>query len=148
MEYEKIKELINVMDNSKLNSLEIEFPDGIKISMEKYDSVSNNTNKVQSQNEVQTEIINTNLVPNKETENSNIVKSPMVGTFYLKSAPNAEPFVELGQNVNKGDILCIVEAMKLMNEIESEYAGKISKIYVKDGECVEYGQPLFEIINN
>ena len=105
MEYEKIKELINIMDNSKLNSLDIEFPDGVKISMEKYESVSNNTNKIQSQNEVQTEIINTNSVSNKETENCNIVKSPMVGTFYLKSAPNAEPFVELGQNVNKGEIL-------------------------------------------
>lgn len=144
MEYEKIKELINAMDNSKLNSLDIEFPDGIKISMEKYETSNNNSNDSKDEKGIQTEIIN---LP-KETEEikGNIVKSPMVGTFYLKSAPNANQYVEMGQNVKKGDVLCIVEAMKLMNEIESEYDGKVEEIYVKDGECVEYGQPLFRII--
>ena len=81
----------------------------------------------------------------KKEEKGNIVKSPMVGTFYLKSSPTAEPYVEIGKEVKKGDVLCIVEAMKLMNEIESEYTGKVTEILVKDGETVEYGTPLFRI---
>ena len=73
----------------------------------------------------------------------NIVKSPMVGTFYLKPSPTSDPYVEIGKTVRKNDTLCIIEAMKLMNEIESEYEGKITEIYVKDGEPVEYGTELF-----
>ena len=76
----------------------------------------------------------------------NIVKSPMVGTFYLKPSPTSESYVEVGKNVKKGDTLCIIEAMKLMNEIESEYEGKIVEILVKDGETVDYGKPLFRIV--
>ena len=82
----------------------------------------------------------------KKVEEGKIVKSPMVGTFYLKPSPNAEDFVRVGTKVNKGTILCIIEAMKLMNEIESEYDGEIAEILVKDGEAVEYGKPLFRIV--
>ena len=89
------------------------------------------------------EVKNANNTDNKE--DGNIVKSPMVGTFYIKPSPTANPYVEIGKHVNKGDILCIIEAMKLMNEIESEYDGEIAEIYVKDGEAVEYGKPLFRI---
>ena len=73
------------------------------------------------------------------------IKSPMVGTFYSKPSPNANSYVEIGQKVKKGDVLCIVEAMKLMNEIECEFDGEIAEILVKDGEMVEYGKPLFKI---
>ena len=72
-------------------------------------------------------------------------KSPMVGTFYSKPSPDAEPFVKVGQNVNVGDTLCIIEAMKLMNEIEAERAGVVKAILVDDGQPVEYGEPLFII---
>ena len=78
-------------------------------------------------------------------EKGNIVKSPMVGTFYLKPSPTSNPYVEVGKEVKQGEILCIIEAMKLMNEIESEYSGKIKEILVKDGEPVEYGTDLFII---
>ncbi|GAA5178470.1 acetyl-CoA carboxylase biotin carboxyl carrier protein [Niveibacterium umoris] len=74
-----------------------------------------------------------------------VVKSPMVGTFYRTSAPGAKPFVELGQSVATGDTLCIIEAMKLMNEIESDASGTIKAILVENGQPVEYGQPLFVI---
>ena len=74
------------------------------------------------------------------------ITSPMVGTFYSKPAPNAECYVSVGNTVQKGTVLCIIEAMKLMNEIESEYEGKIAEIFVKDGESVEYGKPLFRIV--
>ena len=81
----------------------------------------------------------------EKVEEGNIVKSPMVGTFYLKPSPNSDPYVQVGQKVKKGDVLCIVEAMKLMNEIESEWDGEIKEILVKDEEPVEYGKPLFVI---
>lgn len=73
------------------------------------------------------------------------VKSPMVGVFYSASAPGEEPFVSVGSRVEKGDVLCIVEAMKLMNEISAETSGEITEICVEDGEVVEFGQPLFYI---
>ncbi|MDP5239141.1 acetyl-CoA carboxylase biotin carboxyl carrier protein [Uliginosibacterium sp. 31-16] len=74
-----------------------------------------------------------------------VVKSPMVGTFYRSSAPGAKPFAELGQNVAVGDHLCLIEAMKLMNEIESDAAGVVKAILVENGQPVEFGQPLFII---
>jgi acetyl-CoA carboxylase biotin carboxyl carrier protein len=74
-----------------------------------------------------------------------IVKSPMVGTFYRAPSPGAKPFVEVGQSVNTGDTLCIIEAMKLMNEIEADQGGVIKAILVENGQPVEYGEPLFII---
>ena len=74
-----------------------------------------------------------------------VVKSPMVGTFYRASAPGAKPIVEVGQTVAVGDVLCIIEAMKLMNEIEADAAGTIKAILVENGEPLEYGEPLFVI---
>lgn len=75
----------------------------------------------------------------------NIVKSPLVGTFYVGSAEDADPFVKVGDSVSEGQTLAIVEAMKLMNEIESEYAGTVVEVLVKNGAAVEFGQPLFVI---
>ncbi|PRP71875.1 acetyl-CoA carboxylase, biotin carboxyl carrier protein [Chromobacterium amazonense] len=77
--------------------------------------------------------------------NENAMKSPMVGTFYRSPSPGAKSFVEVGQSVNAGDTLCIIEAMKLMNEIEADRSGVIKAILVEDGQPVEYGEPLFVI---
>ena len=74
-----------------------------------------------------------------------VVKSPMVGTFYRSSAPGAKPFIEIGQNINAGETLCIIEAMKLLNEIEADQSGIVKKVMVENGQPVEYGQPLFII---
>ena len=71
------------------------------------------------------------------------VTSPFVGTFYLSASPTSAPYVKDGQSVKKGDVLCIIEAMKLMNEIESEISGKIHSVLAENGQPVEYGQPLF-----
>jgi acetyl-CoA carboxylase biotin carboxyl carrier protein len=79
------------------------------------------------------------------TPEGHVVKSPMVGTFYRSSAPGAKAFVEMGQSVNAGDTLCIIEAMKLLNEIEADQGGAIKAILVENGQPVEYGQPLFII---
>ena len=75
----------------------------------------------------------------------NLVKSPLVGTFYTAPSEDADPFVAVGDTVKKGQTLAIVEAMKLMNEIESDFDGKVAEIYVENGQAVEYGQPLFRI---
>jgi acetyl-CoA carboxylase biotin carboxyl carrier protein len=73
------------------------------------------------------------------------VKSPMVGTFYRSASPGSAAFVEVGTSVKEGDILCIVEAMKILNEIESDHSGTVTKILCENGQAVEYGQPLFVI---
>lgn len=145
MDYNEIKKLITDIGESKVDEVNLEFPDGIKISVKK-------------NNPIIKEIIKENpreILENKEqtietkqtttNENYQIVKSPMVGTFYLKPSPTENPYVEIGQTVKKGETLCIIEAMKLMNEIESEYAGEILEILVKDGETVEYGTELFRM---
>jgi acetyl-CoA carboxylase biotin carboxyl carrier protein len=78
-------------------------------------------------------------------QTGHVVKSPMVGTFYRSSAPGAPAFVEVGQSIKQGDTLCIIEAMKLLNEIDADVAGTVTKILVENGQPVEFGQPLFVI---
>ena len=146
MEYEKIKQLMEDMGNSKLTSIDIDFPDGTKISMKKEpkETITKVENVVlEPKEEIEKE--NSQKLDEEVEENCNLVKSPMVGTFYLKPSPDASPYVEVGKKVKKGDVLCIIEAMKLMNEIESEFDGEISEILVEDGSPVEYGKPLFKI---
>lgn len=145
MEYEKIKQLMDDMGNSKLSSIDIDFPDGTKISMKKNENAEVAIKTVVVENkEVKSEESESTKLSNENV--GNVVKSPMVGTFYIKPNPSAEPYVEVGKRVKKGDVLCIVEAMKLMNEIESEFDGEIAEIFVKDGEAVEYAKPLFRIV--
>lgn len=148
MEYEKIKQLMEDMGNSKLTAIDIDFPDGTKISMKKEEkqviTVAENI-PVENLSTKEVVKVETNEQKQEKLEDGNIVKSPMVGTFYLKPSPDSEPYVEVGQKVKQGEVLCIVEAMKLMNEIESEFDGEVKEILVKDGEPVEYGKPLFVI---
>ncbi|MBI2751618.1 MAG: acetyl-CoA carboxylase biotin carboxyl carrier protein [Burkholderiales bacterium] len=80
-----------------------------------------------------------------EVETGHVVKSPMVGTFYRSSSPGAKPFIEVGSVVKEGDTICIIEAMKILNEIEADKSGTISRILCDNGQAVEYGQPLFHI---
>ncbi len=143
MEYEQIKQLIEDMGKSKLSSLDIEFPNGIKIKMKK-----NHEEKIPERHDKIEHLIDVKNEEEKQPkkEEGKIVTSPMVGTFYTKPSPDSDSYVEVGSTVKKGDVLCIIEAMKLMNEIESEYDGKIAEIIAKDGEPVQYGDPLFRII--
>ena len=136
MEYEQIKKIINDMSASSLNSLNIEFPDGIKINITK----DNNTS-VQQVIQTPKENVEEKLIKKDYA----VVASPMVGTLYLKPSPEKNEFVKVGDTVKKGQTLCIVEAMKLMNEIESEYDGKIVEICASNEEMVDYGKPLFKI---
>ena len=156
MEYKEIKQLMDDMGESKLSSLDIEFPDGVKISMTKTTEKGLSVVTAEKTMPITVEIPevpaiqqkqNTVLV-NVQTQNEanvNVITSPMVGTFYASSAPDKPPYVKKGDKVSKGQVVCIVEAMKLMNEIESEFDGEIVEVCVKDGDVVEYGMPLFKI---
>lgn len=157
MNYQEIKKLMDDMGNSKLESFEIEFPDGVKISMTKQSE--KNISVVTAEQMIPTTVELPTVVEKKETslcqtaenkqedksEDMKIITSPMVGTFYASSSPDKPAFVQVGDHVQKGQVLCIVEAMKLMNEIESEFDGEIVEICVKDEDIVEYGMPLFKL---
>jgi acetyl-CoA carboxylase biotin carboxyl carrier protein len=169
MDYRAIQELIKTMSDSKLTTLEIE-SDGICIKMGKEEIVSVKASPQAIVESNSDEVINkadeAAVTNNKEVKtievleqsdvqednktvveddiNIEIVVSPIVGTFYESPAPDSEPFVKVGSKVKAGDTLCIVEAMKLMNDITSEVEGEIVEILVKNEEMVEYGQPLFK----
>lgn len=144
MEYERIKNLMEDMNVFGLSSLNIELPDGTKINLSKNISNTQTTVAVSPIITPQKEVVNNTSLPNQQS--GKIIKSPMVGTFYLKPSPTSNPYVAIGDEIKVGEVVCIVEAMKLMNEIESEFSGKVVKILVEDGKAVEYGTPLFEII--
>lgn len=162
MDIKEIKELIELINSSDIAYLEIETNDGrIKMDksltrnlvsdnssksvtyIEEKEKIKRNENKKESAKELVEEI-----EKDKETFNNLegiIITSPMVGTFYSASSPDSDPFVKVGDKVKSGDILCIIEAMKLMNEIESEFNGEVIEVLVKDGDMVEYGTPIFKI---
>ena len=144
MEYEQIKQLMKEMESSKLESIAIELADGTKINMKKEKQESKQT---QIEATTKNNEPNTIQIQNNATleENVKTITSPMVGTFYSKASPSSPAFVKVGDKVKKGDVLCIIEAMKLMNEIESEYDGTVTEILAENGQPVEYGQPLFRI---
>ena len=148
MEFEKMIELIKTVSDSNLTQFQIE-EDGFKLSM-KTDKQSKVV--VQKQESVPKEIQSVAMDEIKPAEQKeikkaegNVVKSPLVGTFYSASSPDSAPFVKVGDTVKKGQVLGIVEAMKLMNEIESEFDGVVKEIQIEDEQVVEYGQPLFVI---
>ena len=150
MDYKEIKEIVIDMGESKIDELKIEFPDGTKISMKKndqkvvYKAEPEVHEVVIPQTSTVSTIVNADS-ENKVEENYKEIKAPMVGTFYSKSSPTAKPFVSVGDKVKKGDVVCIIEAMKLMNEIESEFDGEIVEICKKDEDMCEYGECLFKI---
>ena len=130
MELKQILQLIDAVSGSSLDKFEYE-ENGSKLSLEK------GKEPVKPSAEIQKE---------EKESIGQIVKSPLVGTFYAAPAEDADPFVKTGDKIKQGQVLAIVEAMKLMNDIESEYEGEIAEIYVENGQSVEYGQPLFRII--
>lgn len=141
-----IKELIESLGASPFDKLHLETKD-FKLAVERTVTAAQNT--VQSNASSGTQVVVQPAVDKSEKKSEevcgNIVKSPIVGTFYSASSPDKPPFVKPGQKVKNGDTLFIVESMKLMNEITSEYDGAVAEIYVKDGQALEYGQPIMRI---
>jgi len=137
MDLEKLKEFINFMEENNLCELEIE-EEGKKIRLKKFSDYFQTPTSLSSPSPVK-------KIEEEKKENLVEIKAPMVGTFYRAPSPGARPFVETGDTVNPGDVVCIIEAMKLMNEIKSEISGKIREILVENGQPVEFGQTLFLI---
>lgn len=157
MKFDEVKELINIINDSDLSYFEANI-DNDYIKMDKsmsrgYGSLNNNYHNVSEI--IEEKVLETNLSNNiesaldkevnEETEDFEYIKSPMVGTFYKAVSPEANPFVSINQKISKGDVVCIVEAMKLMNEISSECDCEIVDVLVENGAMVEYGEPLFKI---
>ncbi len=155
MNLKELKELIEMLKDTDISELEIE-RSGVKVRLRKGGDVT--FHPAMPRMEYPPAAIVAPAIPEREklaaaaekapeTEPANQVKvtSPIVGTFYRASSPDKPPYAEAGDVVKKGQVLCIIEAMKLMNEIESETAGKIVKIFAENGQPVEYGQPLFLI---
>ncbi|MCS7054062.1 MAG: acetyl-CoA carboxylase biotin carboxyl carrier protein [Ignavibacterium sp.] len=152
MDLNQLKKLIKILENSQLTDLEIEEA-GVKIKLSKnvqfVPAPQTIPNIVQPQipqavsEQPKTEV--KKEVSIEDESKFHTIKSPIVGTFYRAPAPDADPYVQVGDTVSVGTVLCIVEAMKLMNEIESDINGKIVKILVENGKPVEYNQPLFLI---
>ena len=145
MDIRKIKTLIEMLEASELNEIEVtqgEESVRIKKSVGEANTISGG-NSINLNN-------NKNLSADVATKDSkyiegNEIKSPIVGTFYRKPSPNKEPFVNVGDIVAKGDVLCIIEAMKNMNEIKSDFSGKVVSIEVDDAQPVEFGQTIIVI---
>lgn len=146
MNYAEVKELISIVNRSLLTNFELNM-DNVSIKMSKNKDASHTTEQNTAQTvSIQTAEISVPEVSKEEEETSgNLVKSPIVGTFYAAPGSDKPSFVKVGDKVKEGDTLCIVEAMKIMNEIPSPYSGEIAEIYVVNEELVEYGQPLFKI---
>ena len=151
MDIRKVKKLIEMLEESNLEEIEIqEGEESVRL-------VKNKPNNLLSSQPVYTESIQT--IEDRPTERSkeeseesaedevsgDLINSPMVGTFYASASPGSKPFVSVGDHVNEGDVVCIVEAMKMMNEIKSEFSGEVLSINVENSQPVEYGQTLFEI---
>lgn len=162
---QEIKEIIKLIDQSSLNEFTYE-TNGTKMELKKQSNqVQSLVEPVIAQSDYVPKTVPTNITADAQATSTNEVndrseegpkdaaaydeeiKSPMVGTFYRASSPENDPYVSEGSRVSQDSIVCIVEAMKLFNEIESEVSGEVVEILVEDGELVEYGQPLFRVKN-
>ena len=139
MDISEIKDLINAVSNSKIDIFDYE-ENGAKLHLEIIASPKPVVQDVLVKQENTEESIE-----QKEVLTGNVINSPLVGTVYLAPEEGAKPFVQVGDTVKKGQVVAIVEAMKLMNEIESEFDGVVTKVLVENEQTVEYGQPLFEV---
>lgn len=163
MRFDEVKELIELINNSDLSYFEMK-DDKEFIKMDKSitrnyvsnsnDLCDNNLNKlditdlnndVDIKAEVKESMVENKISQNNDDSEMEVIASPIVGTFYEAMSPDDKPFVSLGQKINKGEVVCIVEAMKLMNEISAEFDCEIVSILSENGKMVQYGEPLFKV---
>ena len=142
MDIRKVKKLIEMLEASNLEEIEIqEGEESVRLVKNKTHGTIRNDVEITKEIGVGKE----NKQETLEEELGDKITSPMVGTFYSAPSPGAKPFISVGDEIQEGDIVCIVEAMKMMNEIKSEFSGTVSSILVENAEPVEFGQVLFEI---
>lgn len=142
---DEIKEFIAVLENSSLSVLELQNENGSKIRLEKPQVAVQAASVVQAAPAPQSAPAQAAAESAPVADSGKTINAPIVGVFYAAPSPDAQPYVSVGKQVKKGDTVCIIEAMKCMNEIQAEEDGEITEVIVKDGELVEYGQPLFKI---
>ena len=144
MDIRKIKKLIEMLQESDLKEIEVSQGDeSVRILRDRF--VQTNGNKIIQQPEVFSAEPEIQQKIETSKAEGNVITSPIVGTFYRKPSPDKDPFIRVGDTVEKGDVLCIIEAMKMKNEIKSEFSGKIVSIDLEDGEPVEFGQSIITI---
>ncbi len=154
MDIQLVKKLVQLVNDNQIGELKIE-EENFKITIKHKDFIAHQTvaaptisNPAIAQmpiNSVSNEKAPTSQEQSIPTNNLITVKAPMIGTFYRASSPDKEPFVKVGDTIKKGDVLCVIEAMKLFNEIQSEVSGKVVKVMVDNAQAVEYDQALFLI---
>ena len=144
MDIRKIKKLIEMLQESDLKEIEVSQGDeSVKIVRDR--SAQANGNNIIQQPEVFSAEPEIHQEIETRKSEGNVITSPIVGTFYRKPSPDKDPFIRVGDTVQKGDVLCIIEAMKMMNEIKSDFSGKVISIDLEDGQPVEYGQSIITI---
>ncbi|MDP6916440.1 MAG: acetyl-CoA carboxylase biotin carboxyl carrier protein [SAR86 cluster bacterium] len=147
MDIRKVKKLIEMLESSELEEIEIhEGEESVRLVKNKTETVV--THQVQP-NQLD-KVVESSEQPQKsapliENSEGEVITSPMVGTFYAAASPGAKPFISVGDEIQEGDVVCIVEAMKMMNEIKSDYSGKVVSVLAENSEPVEFGQALFVI---
>lgn len=145
MDIRKIKKLIEMLQESDLKEIEVSQGDeSVKIVRDR-SAQANGNNIIQQPEVFSAEPEIHQKIETRKTE-GNVITSPIVGTFYRKPSPDKDPFIRVGDTVQKGDVLCIIEAMKMMNQIEADKAGTIGAILIEDGEAVEFDQPIVTIV--
>tara|TARA_E500000081_G_scaffold65297_1_gene67517 strand:+ start:98 stop:535 length:438 start_codon:yes stop_codon:yes gene_type:complete len=144
MDIRKIKKLIEMLQESDLKEIEVSQGDeSVRILRDRF--VQTNGNTIIQQSEVSGAESEIQQKIETSKAEGNVITSPIVGTFYRKPSPDKDPFIRVGETVEKGDVLCIIEAMKMMNEIKSDFSGKVVSIDLEDGEPVEFGQSIITI---
>ena len=144
MDIRKIKKLIEMLQESDLKEIEVSQGDeSVKIVRDR-SAQANGNNIIQQPEVFSAEPEIHQKIETRKTE-GNVITSPIVGTFYRKPSPDKDPFIRVGDTVQKGDVLCIIEAMKMMNEIKSDFSGKVISIDLEDCQPVEYGQSIITI---
>jgi acetyl-CoA carboxylase biotin carboxyl carrier protein len=141
MELEDLKEIIELLKGTDVTEFQLE-KEGLKVKIKREKYLSSIEIPVQKHSGIHNAPIRES---DEDTQRLITITSPIVGTFYRSPSPDADPFIEVGTRVKKGQVLCIIEAMKLMNEIESEVEGVVVKSLIENGQPVEYGEPLFLI---
>ena len=146
-DFEKIEQMVEFMNAHGLSEFELE-EDGRRVRLRKAQYIGENLSKAPGGAAIEDSIVPSESITLKGADEDGglvVVKSPIVGTFYRAPDPDADPFVEVGVSIKKGQGLCIIEAMKLMNEIDAEEAGEVVSIFVENGQAVQYGDKLFAI---
>ena len=150
MDIRKVKKLIEMLEESNLEEIEIqEGEESVRLVKNKPNELISShpvySSPTQTVEDIAPEAYQTADETVEDENSGDLINSPMVGTFYASASPGSKPFISVGDHVNEGDVVCIVEAMKMMNEIKSEFSGKVLSINVENSQPVEYGQALFEI---